>query len=101
MKPLFIILITALLCASAKPITDCKCAGKPLYGRVKIVEHHADFDVQVVEHHADLHVKKVTTDSRTCGEWRFVTDHPDFTIRIVKDHPDFKIRYVEHHPGKP
>lgn len=59
--PFVALLIVALTFISASPIKDCRCKGKPLYGRVKIVEHHADFNVRVVEHHADLHVKLVNS----------------------------------------
>jgi hypothetical protein len=62
LKTLFSCLILAFLLTSftgETPIKDCKCNSISLYGKVRIVEHHADFKVRLVEHHADLHVQKV------------------------------------------
>ena len=82
------------------PIVNCKCKGIPLYGRVKVVKYHADFNVRIVERMADLNVRKVKSLPLSCGEWQFIeTGHPDFTIRIVDFHPDFTIRFVDYHPG--
>ena len=53
MKQRFILIILSFICVAFtmdKPIIDCKCKGIPLRGKVKVVEHFADFDVQVVEH---------------------------------------------------
>jgi len=75
------------------PIHNCKCKDIPLYGRVKVVESHADFLVMIVENHADFEVKKVTYHPKSCGEWRFVDSHPAFTIQFVDSHEDFKIKY--------
>ena len=86
---------------SGKPVTECKCKNIPLYGRVQVVEHHADFDVRIVSSHADIHVKKVASHPNNCGEWRFVNSHPDFTIRFVDSHEDFSIKYVDSHAGMP
>jgi len=75
------------------PIQNCKCKGTLLYGRVKVVESHADFRVKVVDSHPDLEVKRVNYSPTTCGEWRFVDSHPDFTIQYVDSHEDFKIKF--------
>lgn len=77
----------------------CTFNGKPLYGRVKIVEYAADFNVKVVEYSADLDVKIVEYSADRCGEWKIVESAPDFTIRLVEYAPDFKIRFVESAPG--
>lgn len=98
---LFGLLAASLLLASSAPLTGCRCKGIPLYGRVRVVDHHADFLVRVVEHHADLHVKKVSSHPDRCGLWQFVDSHPDFTVRFVDSHEDFSIRFVDHHPGRP
>jgi hypothetical protein len=82
-------------------ITDCKCNGTPLYGKVRVVEHHADFKVRIVEHHADLHVQKVEHHANDCGRWQFVEHHEDFSVQFVNHHQDFSIKYVSHHPGIP
>ena len=78
---------------------NCTFNGKPLYGRVKIVEYAADFNVKIVEYSADLDVKIVESSSNRCGEWNFVEYAPDFTIRIVEYSPDFEIRFVESASG--
>ena len=94
------LLMLLLLCTASKPVSkDCKCNDIPLYGRVKFVEHHADFRVRQVEHHADLHVRIVKDHPNSCGLWRVVEDHPDFTVQWVEHHEDFSVRVVEHHPG--
>ena len=78
---------------------DCSCNGIRLYGKVKVVESFADFDVQIVEAFPDIDVKIVTAFPDECGKWKFVESFPDFTIRFVTSFPDFKIRYVEAFPG--
>ena len=54
---------------------NCTFNGKPLYGRVKIVDGFADFKVKIVE------------------------EFPDFTIQIVDAFPDFRVKYVDSFPG--
>jgi hypothetical protein len=102
MKNLIIIII-AIMCLSMtagdSPVKDCKCKDIPLYGGVKIVEHHPDFTIKKVEHHADLHVLLVEHHPDDCGRWQFVEHHPDFTIKFVEHHPDFTVKFVEHYPG--
>jgi hypothetical protein len=78
---------------------DCRLGGVPLYGRVKVVEDFADFEVQVVEHFADLHVQKVEHFPDRCGRWKMVESFPDFTVKVVDHFADFQIRYVAHFPG--
>jgi hypothetical protein len=100
-KIILFIALCFIFSASGDPVKDCRYKGIPLYGRVKIVTHHADFDIRIVENHADLHVKRVKDHPDECGLWQFVEDHPDFTVRIVEHHPDFTVKYVSHHPGMP
>ena len=104
MKQTLIIILFGFICVSFSmdtPVKDCKCKGIPLKGKVKIVDHFADFDVQVVDHFPDLKVKKVDHFPDECGEWQYVDHFPDFTIRYVDHFPDFKIKFVEHFPGTP
>jgi hypothetical protein len=104
LKYIFTCLVLAILLLSfngENNITDCKCKGISLYGRVKVVETHADFNVRIVEQHPDLRVQKVSGFANECGRWQFVETHPDFTVRFVKTHPDFDIIYVSSHPGIP
>ena len=87
--------------SSSEPIDKehCTCKGIPLYGRVRVVEYSADFDVKIIEHSADLDVRIVDFSASNCGEWQFVEHSPDFTVRFVEHSPDFEIRIVEHAPG--
>lgn len=78
---------------------NCTCKGIPLYGKVKVVESFADFDVRVVEAFSDLDVQVVTAFPNECGKWEFVDAFPDFTIRYVEAFSDFDIRFVEAFPG--
>lgn len=79
--------------------SDCTLNGVPLYGKVKVVENFADFDVEVVSSFPDLKVQKVTSFPDRCGRWQFVTSFPDFTVRFVNSFPDLKIQYVSSFPG--
>lgn len=81
--------------------SDCTCKGIPLYGKVKVVENFADFEVKVVENFPDLEVKLVSNFPDDCGEWQMVENFPDFTIKYVENFPDFEIKFVENFPGLP
>ena len=86
---------------SSNPIDrdSCTCKGIPLYGRVKIVDSFADFDIHVVESFPDLDVKVVDSFADECGEWIFVDSFADFTVRIVDSFSDFTVRFVGSWPG--
>lgn len=71
----------------------------PLKGKVKIVEHFADFKVQIVKNFADIKVKQVQNFPDDCGEWQYVDNFEDFSIEIVDNFPDFTITYVDNFPG--
>lgn len=102
MKKIFLLLIACVF-MGATPIENCSVTvdGKtiPLYGRVEVVQSHADFNVQVVNSHEDLRVEVVQSHPTQCGRWEFVKSHPDFTICYVNSHPDFTVRFVQSHPG--
>ena len=87
--------------SASRPIDRdyCTCKGKKLYGKVKVVNSGADFDVRVVDSFADLDVKVVSSSADECGEWEFVDSFPDFTIRFVDSFSDFDIRFVGSFPG--
>lgn len=92
----FIITLILLI----NPITrDCKCDGRELWGKVKVVEANADFRVQVKSLDPDLLV--ILSDvPQKCGQWKFIESGvPDFTIQFVDVDPDFTIRYVKFNPG--
>ena len=82
------------------PVTkDCKCRGKAMKGKVRVVESNADFKVKVVESNPDIKIKTVNTYPDECGEWQFVNAYPDFTIEYVNAYPDFTIKFVNCYPG--
>ena len=94
MELIFSILLVFLF-TSSSPIQNCKCKNIVLFGRVKVVESHADFRVKIVTSLPDLEVKKVDYNPHKCGQWRFVENHPDFTVKLVDFNEDFKIRIAE------
>ncbi len=87
--------------ADSKVGGDCTFNGKKLQGKVKVVEHFADFKVKVVEHFPDLNVQIVEHFPDSCGKWQLVEHFPDFTITYVEHFPDFAIKKVQHFPGRP
>ena len=87
--------------ADSKVGGDCTFNGKKLYGKVKVVDHFADFKVRIVEHFPDLNVQTVEHFPDSCGQWQFVEHFPDFTITYVEHFSDFDIKKVEHFPGRP
>jgi len=80
---------------------DCSLDGVKLYGKVKVVQHFADFKVKVVQHFPDLKVQFVDHFPDACGKWQRVDDFPDFTIQYVDHAPDLEIQKVGHFPGLP
>ncbi|MBD5402513.1 hypothetical protein HDR58_06910 [bacterium] len=80
----------------ANPISpSCSYKGIPLYGRVKVVDSLADFNVRRVSSMEDLKVKQVSSFANSCGRWQFVDSFPDFTIKYVDSIADFSIRFVD------
>ncbi|MDR2972463.1 MAG: hypothetical protein LBU83_11135, partial [Bacteroidales bacterium] len=82
-------------------VTDCRCKGVSLYGKVKIVDVFPDFKVKIVDVFPDLKVKFVDVFPDSCGKWQIVDVFPDFTIQIVDVFPDFTIKLVDVFPGMP
>lgn len=96
------------LCLSSVPkqvAPDCTFGGKPLWGRVKVIEpspeleDEPDFRVQRVEQGEDLRVQWVTHEPVTCGQWRRVEERPDFEVVFVDEGPDLRVRMVNQAPG--
>ena len=87
--------------AGGKVGPDCKLKGKPLYGKVKIVEAFPDLKVQVVDAFPDLKVQVVDAFPDKCGKWKMVDAFPDVKIQMVTAFPDLKIKYVNAFPGLP
>lgn len=71
----------------------CTVNGKQLYGKVKVVEHFADYKVQVVRYNAELNVDTTRNYPSQCGEWKFVGHFEDFSIQFVQSSPDFTISF--------
>lgn len=91
-------IVMLLLLAMSLPT---QAAQPPLYGKVKIVEHHADYKVKIVSSFPDLCVKRVSSFADEVGEWQMVEHHADFTVQFVSYGEDFSIMYVEQSPGWP
>jgi hypothetical protein len=102
MKKVILLLFIGVLFMSAmgsdSRVKDCKCKGKNLWGRVRVVSGFEDFAVRVVSGFPDLYVEK-TRSPRRCGEWEFVDAFEDFSIKFVDGFEDFAIEYVNGFPG--
>lgn len=70
-----------------------------LQGRVKVVEHFADYKVRRVSAHEGLRVKWVQHFPNKPGLWQRVEHFPDFTIEFVDAHEDFTVREVKAFAG--
>lgn len=79
--------------------TDIDLAA--LHGKVKVVDHFADYKVKRVTHFPDLKVQWVEHFADAPGKWQQVEHSPDFTVQFVEHFPDFTIQMVEHFPGLP
>ncbi len=79
----------------------CVLAGRPLAGRVKVVDAFPDLKVKVVDAFPDLKVKVVDAFPDSCGRWQRVDAFPDFTVQFVDAFPDLTIREVDAFPGLP
>lgn len=103
MKKIIALLIVLLLTASvseAKRVnSNCTFKGKPMYGKVQVVNSFPDFKVKVVNSFEDLKVKKVTSFPNSCGKWEFVNSFPDFKVQFVNSFEDFSIKYVDSFEG--
>jgi len=64
-------------------------------GRIKFVEHFADYKVAIVDTKPDLLVKIVDNATKNPSEWQIVANAPDIKIQIVENFPDFTIQFVE------
>jgi len=85
---------------TGKVSIDCKCKGKALKGKVKVVDCNPDFRVQIVNGVSDMKIRVVDYPPYYCGEWQFVECSPDFTIQYVDGAPDFTIKFVDDCPGR-
>jgi hypothetical protein len=81
-------LIAMLIAGTIMPLLsgaqcDADDTPKPsqLFGKIKIVEHHADVRVKLVNHHADLRARWVKHHADEPGQWQRVQHHPDYRPR--------------------
>ena len=101
------LLVAALLSAPALASRNPKLSdngywlptGKPLKGKVKIVEHNADIKIKAVNNFPDIKVKSVSNFPNNIGEWQFVDNFPDFTVQYVENFEDLKVQFVDNFPG--
>ena len=99
-----LILAASVVClgtgaANAGKLTSCEFNGKPLHGKVQIVNSFPDFKVEVVNSFPDLDVQVVKSFPDSFRKWQIVNSFPDFKVQIVNSFGDFKIRYVNSFPG--
>lgn len=63
-------------------------------GRIRVVEHGADFRVRIVTEAPDLYVYLTYVGSVVDpGEWEFVENGEDFTVEFVFHAEDFSIKF--------
>lgn len=71
-----------------------------LWGRVRVVKgnEYADLRVKVITDNRvadDLEVAIVKDEPKRCGEWLFVNNKEDFTIKFIDKYEDITIRIVK------
>ena len=92
----------AALSIAAVPSASTEVDVSKVFGRIRIVEGIADFDVKIDNRWPDLRVKIVDNGlPNEPGEWEIVTFAEDFTIRFVDCCEDFTIQFVEEFEGVP
>lgn len=77
----------------------CTFNGKPLAGRVQVVNSFPDVRVQVVASFPDMRVQWVNSFPDRCGRWQQVESFPDVRIQYVDSFPDVRVQFVESFPG--
>lgn len=94
-------LLLAALSIAAVPSASTEVDVSKVFGRIRIVEGVADFDVRIVENFPDLRVRVVDSLPNRCGQWEFVTFAEDFTVCFVEHGEDFTVEFVENFEGLP
>jgi len=87
--------------ASAEECTEEEPTRRPceLHGKVKFVNHFADYKIKFVTVFPDARVKFVESFPDRPGRWKVVESFPDFTVQVVDSFPDFKVQVVDSFPG--
>lgn len=80
-------------------LTETEEGPCEVFGKIKFVDHFADYKVKIVEHHEDLRVEYVEHFADEPGKWEVVEHHEDYKIEVVEHHEDFSVKMVEHFPG--
>ena len=93
------LLVSTQISYAGRVPSSCVYKGKPLYGKVKIVDSFEDFRVKKVSSFEDLKVKQVTSFPDKCGRWKYVDSFEDFKIKFVDSFEDFSIKYVDSFEG--
>lgn len=76
-----------------KSFPSCKFNGVALSGRAKVVSAGGQIKVRVVPGVSDFGVRTADRATGKCGDWRFVSTQPDFTVEIVDSGEDFTISF--------
>ena len=78
---------------------SCEWKGIKLNGKVQFVDNFADIKIQYVNSFPDIKVKFVDNFPDDCGEWKKVSNFPDFKVQEVSSFPDLKVQEVSSFPG--
>ncbi|MFD0863589.1 hypothetical protein ACFQ1M_15340 [Sungkyunkwania multivorans] len=84
-----------------RKLDSCYFEGRPLYGKIKLVENksQADVTVKIVSSFPDLKVKFVEHFADDCGEWQIVEHGEDLRVYITENFEDIKVKPVSSFPG--
>lgn len=65
-----------------------------VYGRImKVTDNNYDFKIKEVSSNAKLDVAIVSANPSEKGKWQWVTNNPQFTVKVVPNGEDFTVRY--------
>lgn len=101
MKKIISIALLAIVCMAQKPDTQqCLFKGKPLKGRILVVQSYQNYDIRVlkVQEHQNYDLKVTTKQSyqsiNKCGDWQFVEEHQTYDLRVlfVSESENYDIR---------
>jgi hypothetical protein len=96
----FISLTSTICCFAQNPVIEnCTFKGKPLWGRVRVVDNAEDIKVKIVDNAEDVRVRIVENAPFRCGQWQFVENAEVIKIRFVDNAEDIKIRFVDNDEG--
>ncbi len=97
------ITLTLAVRAQTRPGLDsstCTYRGRPLSGRVQVVDHLPDLKIAVVTTRPDLRVRIVShSPPNRCGEWQFVEQLGQLRVQFVEHFSDLRVQFVTRNSG--